>query len=91
MAYYLDIMDCIYFVRLIVKLILVWKGKKKVMKNNGVKIILIIILAIIVIALINFMIYAIINRNNDYSLKISLIAFGNNTEKLFEKNMKQMK
>ena len=55
------------------------------MKNNGVKIILIIILAIIVIALINFMIYAIINRNNDYSLKISLIAFGNNTEKLFEK------
>ena len=36
------------------------------MKNKGVKIVLIIILAILVIALINFMIYAIINRNNEY-------------------------
>ncbi len=55
------------------------------MKNKGVKIVLIIILAIIVIALVNFMIYAIINRNNDYSVKFSLIAFGDNTEKIFEK------
>lgn len=55
------------------------------MKNKGVKIVLIIILAIIVIALINFMIYAIINRNNDYSVSFSLIAFGDNTEKIFEK------
>ena len=35
--------------------------------------------------LINFMIYAIINRNNEYSVKFSLIAFGDNTEKIFEK------
>ena len=55
------------------------------MKNKGVKIILIIILAILVIALVNFMIYAIINRNNDYSVRFSLIAFGDNTEKIFEK------
>lgn len=55
------------------------------MKNKGVKIVLIIILAILVIALVNFMIYAIINRNNDYSVKFSLIAFGDNTEKIFEK------
>ena len=55
------------------------------MKNKGIKITLIIILAIIVIALVNFMIYAIINRNNDYSVKFSLIAFGDNTEKIFEK------
>ena len=41
------------------------------MKNKGVKIVLIIIL---VIALV------IINRNNDYSVKFSLIAFGDNTE-----------
>ncbi len=57
----------------------------KKMKNKVVKIVLIIILAILVIALVNIMIYAIINRNNDYSVKFSLIAFGNNTEKIFEK------
>ena len=55
------------------------------MKNKEVKIVLIIILVIIVIALINFMIYAIMNRNNDYSVKFSLISFGDNTEKIFEK------
>ena len=55
------------------------------MKNKGVKIILIIILAIMVIALVNFMIYAIINRNNDYGVNFSSIAFGDNTEKIFEK------
>ena len=55
------------------------------MKNKGIKITLIIILVTIVIALVNFMIYAIINRNNDYSVKFSLIAFGDNTEKIFEK------
>ena len=55
------------------------------MKNKGIKITLIIILATIVIALVNFMIYAIINRNNDYSVKFSLISFGDNTEKIFEK------
>ena len=55
------------------------------MKNKGVKIVLIILLVIIIIALINFMIYAIMNRNNDYSVKFSLIAFGDNTEKIFEK------
>ena len=55
------------------------------MKNKGIKIVLIIILAILVIALVNFMIYAIINRDNDYSVKFSLIAFGDNTEKIFEK------
>ena len=49
------------------------------MKNKGVKIVLIIIL---VIALV------IINRNNDYSVKFSLIAFGDNTEKIFEKEYK---
>ena len=55
------------------------------MKNKWVKIVLIIILAIMVIALVNFMIYAIINRNNDYAVKFSFIAFGDNTEKIFEK------
>ncbi len=55
------------------------------MKNKGIKIILIILLTILIIALVNFMIYAIINRNNDYSVKFSLIAFGDNTEKIFEK------
>ncbi len=55
------------------------------MKNKGVKIVLIILLTILIIALVNFMIYAIINRNNDYSVKFSLIAFGDNTEKIFEK------
>ena len=55
------------------------------MKNKVVKIVLIIILAILAIILVNFMIYAIINRNNDYSIKFSLIAFGNNTEKIYEK------
>lgn len=55
------------------------------MKNKGIKIVLIIILALIVIALVNFMIYAIITRNNDDSVRFSLIAFGDNTEKIFEK------
>ena len=55
------------------------------MKNKGIKIILIILLTILIIALVNFMIYAIINRNNDYSVRFSLIAFGDNTEKIFEK------
>ena len=55
------------------------------MKNKVVKIVLIIILAILVIVLVNFMIYAIINRNNDYSIKFTLIAFGDNTEKIYEK------
>ena len=59
------------------------------MKNKVVKIVLIIILAIIVIALINFMIYAIINRNNDYSVNFSLITFGDNTEKIFERDTNQ--
>ena len=55
------------------------------MKNKWVKIVLIIILAIMVIALVNLMIYAIINRNNDYGVNFSFIAFGDNTEKIFEK------
>lgn len=55
------------------------------MKNKGIKIVLIILLVLIIIALVNFMIYAIINRNNDYSVRFSLIAFGDNTEKIFEK------
>ena len=55
------------------------------MKNKGIKIVLIIILAILVIALVNFMIYAIISRNNDYGVNFSFIAFGDNTEKIFEK------
>ena len=55
------------------------------MKNKGIKIILIILLTILIIALVNFVIYAIINRNNDYSVRFSLIAFGDNTEKIFEK------
>lgn len=53
------------------------------MKNKGVKIALIIILSLIIIALINFMIFAIINK--DFKVKFSLIGFGNNTEKIFEK------
>lgn len=53
------------------------------MKNKGAKITLIIILVILVIALINFMVYAIVN--NDREVKMSLIAFGDNTEMIFEK------
>lgn len=53
------------------------------MKNRGVKITLIIVLAIIAIILINFMVYAIINK--DKGFKISFIKFGDNTEKIFEK------
>lgn len=53
------------------------------MKNKGVKILLIVILSIVSIALINFMIFMIINKDKD--LKISLIAFGDNTELIFEK------
>ncbi len=55
------------------------------MKSKGVKLFLIIILALIAIALINFMIYALINNNKDSKVKLSLFKFGNNTEKIFEK------
>ena len=53
------------------------------MKNKGAKITLIIILVILVIALINFMIYAIVNKNGEFQL--SLIGFGDNTAMTFEK------
>ena len=53
------------------------------MKNKGAKITLIIILVILVIALINFMVYAIINKNGEF--KLSLIGFGDNTAMIFEK------
>ena len=53
------------------------------MKNKGAKITLIIILVILVIALINFMIYAIVNKNGEF--KLSLIGFGDNTATIFEK------
>ena len=53
------------------------------MKNKGAKITLIIILVILVIALINFMIYAIVNKNGEF--KLSLIGFGDNTTMIFEK------
>lgn len=53
------------------------------MKNKGAKITLIIILVILVIILINFMVYAIINKNGEF--KLSLIGFGDNTEMIFEK------
>ena len=55
------------------------------MKSKGAKITLIIILAIIVIALINFMMYAIINKDKGFNVRFSLITFGDNTEKIFEK------
>lgn len=55
------------------------------MKSKGAKITLIIILALIVIALINFMMYAIINKDKGFNVRFSLIAFGDNTEKIFEK------
>ena len=51
------------------------------MKSRGLKIALIIILSIIIIVLINFMVYAIVNKD----LKTSLISFGDNTEMIFEK------
>ena len=53
------------------------------MKNKGAKITLIIILVILVIVLINFMVYAILNKNREF--KLSLIGFGDNTEMIFEK------
>ena len=53
------------------------------MKNKGAKITLIIILVILVIALINFMIYAIVNKNGEF--KLSLIGFCDNTAMIFEK------
>lgn len=53
------------------------------MKNKGAKITLIIILVILVIALINFMIYAMVNKNGEF--KLSLIGFGDNTAMIFEK------
>ena len=55
------------------------------MKSKVAKIVLIIILALIIIALINFMIYAIINKDKGSDMKFSLITFGDNTEKIFEK------
>lgn len=55
------------------------------MKSKVVKGILIIILSLIIIALINFMIYAIINKDKESNMKFSLITFGDNTEKIFEK------
>lgn len=55
------------------------------MKSKIAKVILIIILVLIIIALINFMIYAIINKNKEFKMKFSLITFGDNTEKIFEK------
>ena len=57
------------------------------MKSKGAKITLIIILAIIVIALINFMMYAIINKDKGFNVRFSLITFGDNTEKIFEKEL----
>ena len=53
------------------------------LKSKVAKVILIIILALIIIALINFMLYAIINK--DFKFNFSLIGFGDNTEKIFEK------
>ena len=55
------------------------------MKSKVGKIILIIILSLIVIALVNFMIFAIINKDKGLNVDFSLISFGDNTEKIFEK------
>ena len=55
------------------------------MKSKVWKIILIIILSLIVIALVNFMIFAIINKDKGFNVDFSLISFGDNTEKIFEK------
>ena len=55
------------------------------MKNRGMKIALIFILAIVAIVLINFMIFVIINNDSDSKVKISFMGFGDNTEKIFEK------
>ena len=55
------------------------------MKNKGIKIVLIILLVILVIALVGFMIYGIINKDNNSKTELSLISFGDNTEKIFEK------
>lgn len=52
------------------------------MKNRGVKIALIIILAILSIALIMVMIFKIINKNMKFNL--SLIGFGDKTEMIFQ-------
>lgn len=46
---------------------------------------MIIILSLIVIALVNFMIFAIINKDKGFNVDFSLISFGDNTEKIFEK------
>ena len=54
------------------------------MKSKAGKIVLIIILVLVIIALLNFMVYAIINKGGN--MKLSLITFGNNTEKIFEKD-----
>ena len=55
------------------------------LKSKVAKIVLIIILVLIIIALINFMIYAIINKDRGFNMNLSLITFGDNTEKIFEK------
>lgn len=55
------------------------------MKNKGLKILLIIILVILIIALVNFMIYAIINKDKESGVKFSFMGFGDNTEKIYEK------
>ena len=55
------------------------------MKNKGVKIVLIILLVILAIALFNFMIYVIINKESNSKTEFSLISFGDKTEKIFEK------
>ena len=55
------------------------------LKSKVVKVILIIILVLIIIALLNFMIFAIINKDNESNMNFSLLTFGDNTEKIFEK------
>ena len=52
------------------------------MKNRGVKVALIIILAILSIALIMIMVFKIVNR--DMKFNLSLIGFGDKTEMLFQ-------
>ena len=59
------------------------------LKSKVAKIVLIIILVLIIIALISFMIYAIINKDRGFNMNLSLITFGDNTEKIFEKETKK--
>lgn len=53
------------------------------MGNKGVKICMIILLAVIAISLISIMVIAIVNKDKSY--KVSLFSMGDHTEKLFEK------